>query len=149
MAVNLKVLSPSELQALINNAQAQMSDARKNLVQDVRTKIDSILKESGLTLDEVYHRRGTKKAKPGKVSNSLKGTTIAPKYRNPEDASQTWTGRGRKPSWVAEALRKRGVTLDSLLIGNGKTTTKKAPKKAAKKAVKKAVKKMARRKAKV
>ncbi len=29
---------------------------------------------------------------------------VAPKYRNPHDASQTWTGRGRKPKWVTSYL---------------------------------------------
>jgi DNA-binding protein H-NS len=26
-----------------------------------------------------------------------------PKYRNPENADQTWTGRGRKPQWIKDA----------------------------------------------
>ncbi|MBA4351241.1 MAG: transcriptional regulator, partial [Rhodobacter sp.] len=28
------------------------------------------------------------------------------KYANPADASDTWSGRGRKPRWFAEALAK-------------------------------------------
>ncbi|MEM6741917.1 MAG: H-NS histone family protein [Pseudomonadota bacterium] len=38
-----------------------------------------------------------------------------PKYRNPEDASQTWSGRGRRPQWVKDAEAK-GSTLESLAI---------------------------------
>ncbi|WP_201315129.1 H-NS histone family protein [Dyella sp. EPa41] len=148
MAVNLKTLSANELEALIQDASAHLQGARKNLVKDVRAKIDALLKDSGLTLDDVYHRRATKQAKAGKASNALKGKTVAPKYRNPEDASQTWTGRGRKPSWVAEALRKRGVTIDSLLIVGGKTTAKKSSRKVAKNVAKKAAKKTVRRKVK-
>ena len=26
-----------------------------------------------------------------------------PKYRNPENPSATWTGRGRKPQWIKDA----------------------------------------------
>jgi DNA-binding protein H-NS len=26
------------------------------------------------------------------------------KYRNPADESQTWTGKGRKPGWLVEAI---------------------------------------------
>lgn len=26
-----------------------------------------------------------------------------PKYRNPDDANQTWTGKGRRPRWIVEA----------------------------------------------
>lgn len=35
---------------------------------------------------------------------------VAPKYRNPNNPEQTWTGRGRPPKWVEEqeeAGRKR------------------------------------------
>jgi len=146
MAVNLKSLSPTELQALINKAQAQMEDARKNLVADVRAKIDAILNGAGLTLDDVYHRRGVKHTKGGK--STLKGSKVAPKYRNPENPSETWTGRGRSPAWFTAALKKRGVTKETLLVGGAGAATKKASKKVAKKTAKKAVKKAVRRKAK-
>lgn len=39
---------------------------------------------------------------------------VAPKYRNPANAEQTWTGRGKAPLWV-QALKTAG-TLDSALI---------------------------------
>jgi DNA-binding protein H-NS len=29
---------------------------------------------------------------------------VAPRYRNPADASQQWTGRGRQPQWVKDWL---------------------------------------------
>ena len=148
MAVNLKALSATELQALIQDASAHLEGARKNLVKDVRAKIDALLDESGLTLDDVYHRRVGGKAKTGKSGSTLKGAKVAPKYRNPENPSETWSGRGRQPAWYAAALKKRGVTEETLLIGGGNAATKKTPKKVAKKAVKKAVKKTARRKAK-
>ncbi len=41
--------------------------------------------------------------------------TVPPKYRNPNDPSQTWTGRGRQPRWVAELL-SQGYTLEQLKI---------------------------------
>ena len=39
----------------------------------------------------------------------------AAKFRNPKDASQTWTGRGRKPNWLVEALKK-GAKMDTFAI---------------------------------
>lgn len=33
-------------------------------------------------------------------------TVSAPKYRNPADPDQTWTGRGRRPDWIRDALEK-------------------------------------------
>ena len=46
---------------------------------------------------------------------TAKGTKGVPKYANPADPSQTWTGRGRKPKWVNDAL-SAGKSLESLAI---------------------------------
>lgn len=135
MAINLDSLSPAELQALIKNAEAQMESARKNKAQEVRTRIDALLKSAGLSIDEVYPRRGGKSAK----------AVVAPKYRNPDNAAQTWSGRGKRPVWFSEALKKKGVTAESLLIAGA--APKAAPaRKAAKKAVRKAPAKKAAKK---
>jgi len=40
--------------------------------------------------------------------------TDAPKYQNPANATQTWSGKGKQPHWVEQALAQ-GKTLDSLL----------------------------------
>ena len=134
MAINLDSLSPAELQALIKSAEAQMDSARKNHVKEVRAKIDGILAGAGLSIGEVYPTRGGKSAKGSKAA-------VAPKYRNPDNASQTWSGRGKRPLWFVDALKKKGVTAESLLIAGAPAkavTAKKAAKKvAAKKAAKK------------
>ncbi|MEM7412641.1 MAG: H-NS histone family protein [Myxococcota bacterium] len=39
----------------------------------------------------------------------------APRYRNPDNPSETWSGRGPQPRWV-EDLRAQGVRLDDLLV---------------------------------
>jgi DNA-binding protein H-NS len=54
---------------------------------------------------------------------------VAPKYRNPEDPSQTWAGRGLKPRWLAAAL-KSGGKLDDFVIGAPVKKTRGRPKKA-------------------
>jgi len=136
MAIDLKALSPKELQALIAGANAQMQEAHANQVRTVREKIDAVLKSAGLSINEVYPTRGAKKA-------SGKKGVVAPKYRNPE-TGETWSGRGRQPVWFAKALKKSGVTAESLLISGAVAkkaapAKKKAPVKKAKKApVKKA-----------
>lgn len=134
MAINLKSLSPKELQALIVGANAQMQEARSNMIQDVRKKIDALLKLSGLTLVEVYPTRG------GKKTSGKKGIgTVAPKYRNPSHSSETWSGRGRQPLWFAEAVKKRGVTAESLLISSTSKAT--PPAKVSRKTAKKPARK--------
>jgi hypothetical protein len=49
-----------------------------------------------------------------------------PRYRNPENPAETWSGKGKKPSWVAAALAS-GKTLESLEISDDRPVTKKAP----------------------
>lgn len=136
MAINLETLSPAELKALIADAQSKMQAAHRNLVKEVREKIERLLKSNNLTLADVYPTRGGKGAKGPK-------SVVAPKYRNPENATQTWSGRGKRPLWFVQALKKRGITAESLLIEG---TPKAAPAKAAKKgaAKKGAAKKVAK-----
>jgi len=52
--------------------------------------------------------------RPGRGSK-LKGRKVAPKYRNPDKRSETWTGRGRTPLWMG-ALLKKGKKPDDFLI---------------------------------
>jgi len=54
---------------------------------------------------------------------------VAPKYRNPENPSETWAGRGLKPRWLVAAL-KSGKKLDDFSIGGvSKDTVSKSAKK--------------------
>ncbi|MBN9600201.1 MAG: H-NS histone family protein [Afipia sp.] len=40
---------------------------------------------------------------------------VLPKYRNPSSPSQTWSGRGKTPHWLANALKK-GRKIDDFRI---------------------------------
>ena len=40
---------------------------------------------------------------------------VAPKYRNPENPTETWTGRGRQPKWIGAKIAA-GTTLESMRI---------------------------------
>ena len=42
---------------------------------------------------------------PPRQTNSLKGKKVKPKYRNPANRSETWTGRGLKPKWMVAAMK--------------------------------------------
>ncbi|GAB2582541.1 H-NS histone family protein [Dyella jejuensis] len=126
MAIDLKSLSPKELKALIANAESHMQEARAGQIQDVRNKIDTLLGNAGLTLADVYPTRGGKAGKRA---------SVAPKYRNPENPAETWSGRGKRPLWFAAALKRRGVTIENLLIDGGAKAKSAPAKRVAKKAV--------------
>jgi len=86
----------------------------------VLSKIVALAKEAGLTAADIAKALSSgKPVKAGKAPKSAKkgalaGKKVAPKYRNPANPEQTWTGRGVSPTWV-QALKAAG-TLDAALI---------------------------------
>ena len=46
-------------------------------------------------------------AKAPKAKRPTAGKKVAPKYRDPSNSANTWTGRGRMPQWV-QALHAAG-----------------------------------------
>lgn len=48
---------------------------------------------------------------------------VLPKYQNPNEPSETWSGRGKQPRWLTAAL-KTGHTIEDFIISSanrGKT----------------------------
>jgi DNA-binding protein H-NS len=90
--------------------------------EKVIAEIVALAKKHNVTIAELTAALGKGKAKaPRKAKaarsaakTSDKRAKVAPKYRNPNDANLTWTGRGRTPVWV-QALKDAG-TLDSAII---------------------------------
>jgi DNA-binding protein H-NS len=41
---------------------------------------------------------------------------VFPKYRNPDEPSETWSGRGKQPRWLTAAL-KTGHKIEEFVIG--------------------------------
>ena len=92
----------------------------------VLTQIIKMAKDAGLSLAEITSAYEGHKTKPsskttakslkssGIKPHTMKGAKLPAKYRNPLDPTQTWTGRGVDPSWVAK-LREAGV-LETALI---------------------------------
>ena len=52
-------------------------------------------------------------------SERRKYPRVFPKYQNPKDLSETWSGRGKRPRWLAAAL-KTGHAIEEFLIPKGK-----------------------------
>jgi DNA-binding protein H-NS len=111
--MDLRKLSPAQLEDLIDKARKRKTALEQGRVERVRRKIETLLKESGLTLDEVFGARGRSAA----TASGTKGRkfTVKPKYRNPANPGQTWAGRGMQPAWFREALAA-GKSESELLI---------------------------------
>jgi DNA-binding protein H-NS len=111
MAIDISNLNEVQLIALMGKIQARLSELHLEKAARVRDKVIAMITSEGVDYAELmehtaFARRKKRAAKRGK---------IAPKYRNPADKSQTWSGRGRQPRWFKAALRK-GKSERSLLI---------------------------------
>lgn len=120
MSIDLRNLSAKELGALIAKAKEQQTKlAKRTPIATVRGKITKFAKAEGYTLEELFGASGraTKKA-PAKPAASRAGRKlgkVAPKYRNPANPKETWTGRGKHPRWMA-ALIAKGKKAEDFLI---------------------------------
>ena len=86
--------SYKELQAQIAALQQQADARRKEEVAAVITEIRAKMAEYGITVADIGGRRG---------QSAAKGAKVAPKYRHPQ-TGQTWSGRGKQPRWLADAI---------------------------------------------
>lgn len=107
MAIDISKLTRKQLDALRNKIDSREEEMRKATLDDLRARINSMVKAEGFTLDEVLGRRAKRASKrTGKVP---------PKFQNPADPTQTWSGRGKRPNWFKAAL-KAGKQEKDLLI---------------------------------
>lgn len=107
MAIDIKGLNHAQLADLIARAEARQHELKKESSSKLRDKIAALAKAEGFELHEVLG--ATKKGR-----GAPRGK-VAPKYRNPADPKQVWSGRGRHPLWFDAAI-KAGKSERSLLI---------------------------------
>ncbi|MGZ4959062.1 MAG: H-NS histone family protein [Methylomonas sp.] len=95
---DLNKLSVAELQAVIENAEKALKEKQSSKRKEVIAQIKELAASIGVTVDIHEADRKADRKGSGKV---------AARYRNPEDASQTWSGRGLAPKWM-QALMNAG-----------------------------------------
>lgn len=100
--IDLENMSLDELKSLRKNVDATIASFELRKKAKARAELEQMAKELGYSLDEILRV----KARSAKA---------APKYRNPEDPTATWSGRGRRPKWLEEALNA-GADLGDFLI---------------------------------
>ena len=129
MSVNINNLSSKELADLIVEANKRKKVlAKRKPANQVKAAVAKFLKSTGWTFDELYAKSPAAKPEAAaatstpaavpKTRKSTKGRSlgkVAPKYRNPANAKETWTGRGKQPRWLAAETAK-GKKLEDFLI---------------------------------
>lgn len=96
-------LIEQQIADLLAQKQKLLAEKRIETLKEVK----SIIALYGFTASELgLHRKNM-----GATGKSI----VAAKYVNPENANETWTGRGKKPHWVERVLAQ-GRHLEDLRI---------------------------------
>ena len=107
MALNIKKLSVKEINVLIKDLNAEIerraTTEKQLLIAEIRDKAESL----NIPVSDLFKEVAKTPRK--------RGGSVKPKYRNPGDKTQTWTGRGLKPRWVRDLLDS-GKSLEDIAI---------------------------------
>src|SRR5262249_23096671 len=100
--LNLEKMSYGQLAALRSQVDQTMADKQTRPRAELRQKMADRATAAGLSLDEVLgkHRKGS----------------VAIKYRDPNNAANTWTGRGRMPRWLVAATKGSKAKKEDFLV---------------------------------
>ena len=104
-AMRLDKMSLKELMDLEKKIKTAISVTKERERGQLRSKIEDLAAKSGFSMDELFNSR----------RNGARHKMIVPKYMNPENASETWSGRGRKPKWLVSKL-KRGAKIEQFAL---------------------------------
>ncbi|HVY29674.1 MAG TPA: H-NS histone family protein [Polyangiaceae bacterium] len=107
----LSSFSDDELAALASGAQAELAARRERRRAEFFERIREQARALDIDPEEVVAALSRKGARSG----TDRRAAVAPKYRNPQNAAETWSGRGQRPKWL-ETLLAQGKQLEDFLI---------------------------------
>jgi len=107
MDIDLKSMTRKELEQLKSQVEKAIKRAEKTELKTARDAAERAAMEHGFTLAQLAGLSAGK--------GPAKGSKSPAKYHNPDDPSQTWSGRGRQPQWFKAAI-KAGVSPEKLEI---------------------------------
>lgn len=105
--IDLSGMSSADLKALKNQIDSEMKaiEAKEKAIEEVK----KLAAAKGVDLRDVF-------GEPAKPGRARKTRGVVPvKFRHPKDASLTWTGRGKQPNWIKDAMAK-GMKMTDLEV---------------------------------
>lgn len=111
MKADLKSMTRKELEKLKIDVEKALEKLTEKDRKAALAAAEKAAAAHGFSLSDITSETSpkTRKAKSGPKKVS------PPKYRNPANPEQTWTGKGRQPEWFKSALAA-GTTPDSMEI---------------------------------
>lgn len=119
MTINLDELSIVELEKLIKQAEAALDKKRKAELKNAQAVLEKMAKELGVDPQDLLKGAGDQKKTTRKKTAAKKKPGVRKpakvKYRDPANSGNTWTGRGKRPLWLQDALSK-GANLEDFAV---------------------------------
>jgi DNA-binding protein H-NS len=103
MAKELARMTYKELTELSQKVKKAKVRAQERGRAELKERLEAMAASAGFRISDLFGGRGGK------------GRKVAVKYANPDNPSETWTGRGRKPRWLAAKI-KAGEKIERFLI---------------------------------
>jgi DNA-binding protein H-NS len=100
---NMTVAQLVELRGHIDRMMIAKQNSERAALRD---KMAAMAKSHGLTIDELFGKNGR-----GKGNGS-----VPPKYRDPKNPANSWSGRGRMARWLVAALKGGKAKKEDFLI---------------------------------
>ena len=93
----------------------ELKDLRGQVARAIGSYEDRKKKEALIELEEKAREMGFSLAELTGAQIPRKRAPAGAKYANPANRAETWSGRGRKPRWFAEAIAQ-GRSPDDLAV---------------------------------
>ena len=106
--IDLSLYSIEELKTLVDKARREITLKERNRLQEVRDQIEQLASGINMSLEDVMGYRPQ-----SRITRRIKPRVI--RFRNPANPAQTWTGQGKRPRWLAQALAQ-GARLEDFVV---------------------------------
>lgn len=93
--VTLDRMTVKELKELKGRIELMIASRADSERVALREAFKQMAEEAGYTVSDIL----------GGTTRAGKGRPVAAKFANPEDPSQTWSGRGRQPNWLSAKVK--------------------------------------------
>lgn len=117
MTIDLKTATSKQLKKHLKDVEKALVGAEKRDRRKAKKAAEAAAAKLGFSLSDLTGQTavtGTVTVdKPKKQKRRSTGSKSKPKFANPADPKQTWTGRGRPTKWYLHALAK-GISPDEM-----------------------------------
>jgi DNA-binding protein H-NS len=96
--MDISTLSTAELKQMLTQIPQEIVRREKSEKAALLKELEAKAVAAGYSLEDLVGQGGKKER-----------SAVAIKYRHPQQAELTWTGRGRQPRWVVEFLGQGGA----------------------------------------